>query len=106
MEDIICYKLLEVDDVGVTLSYKSKQIRVIFEECTKNYAEENSIESSKCVADRDIRNRLFIFYTIPKTKVIFGKVGLARIFRRASLKSFLSLQRAISQYGYTSFDLS
>lgn len=106
MKDIICYKLLGVDNVGVILSYKSKNIKVIFEECAKNYAKENFVESSKCVADRDIQNHLFIFYTTPKTKVVFGKVGLERIFRRMAHKRFLNLQKAISQYGYTSFDLS
>jgi len=107
MNEIICYKVVNVDNEGITLEYLNHNIYVCFEECAKNYAIEKSLKASKCVATRDITTLTFSFYTVPKTKIIFKRHLLKDLLlRQSAVELFFSLQNAINQAGYTSYDLS
>ena len=107
MKNNICYDVINVDHKGITLRYSNGNIYVRFDECAKNYATENLLETSKCVATRDITTLSFTFYTLPKTKVIFKKHFLKDLlFGKSAVSKFFDLQKAIVQSGYTSFDLS
>lgn len=101
MEDIICYKIVAIDDGGVWLKYQSNEIYINFEECAKNYANENSLKQCRCVATRDITKCIFTFYTVPKIKVVFKS-----FFRKTAVKKFHELNKAIIKAGYSSCDNS
>lgn len=107
MNEVICYKVIEVDCEGITLEYNNSDVRVNFQDCVKNSAMENILETSMCVATRDITELSFTFYTIPKTKIIFKKNFLIDIFsRKKATNRFFELKNKINQFGYTSYDLS
>lgn len=107
MTDIICCNILDVDKEGITLAEGETKYYISFNECAKNYAIENTLKASKCVAIRDITKLTFTFYTTPKTKVIFKKHFLKDIFYgKTATSKFLDLQRIINQLGYTSYDIS
>ena len=78
-----------------------------FEECAKNYAKENSLENSRCVATRDITKLTFTFYTQPKIGLVFKKHFFKDLVSgKSAVSKFLELQKAINKYGFTSYDLS
>ena len=107
MEEKIYYEIVQFDRSGVTLKNKKENIYIPFAECAKNFANENSLKTSKCVATRDITKNMFTFYTIPKTKLVFQKRFLKDIFTgKSSVKRFSELQKTIKKCGYTSYDLS
>lgn len=107
MSEIICYNVINVDNKGITLEHQNTNIYIGFEDCAKNYAIQKSLKASKCVATRDITTLTFSFYTLPKTKVIFRKHFLKDLISgKSAVSQFLHLQNAISQSGYTSYDLS
>lgn len=107
MKEIICYDIIKIDKEGITLDNHSTNIRISFNDCAQNYANENSLNKSKCVATRDISTLTFSFYTEPKTKIVFKKHLIKDLFfGKSAVNKFLNLQNAISQSGYTSYDLS
>lgn len=68
---------------------------------------EKSLETTKCVATRNITTLTFTFYTVPKTKIIFKKHFLKDLFLgQSAVGQFICLQNTISQAGYSSYDLS
>lgn len=107
-EVIVCSDVAHISKSGITLKTReSKQIYVCFDECIKNYVEEGGAKTSRCVASRDITKLSFTFYSIPKTKIIFKKsFPMDLILRKAARKKFLNLQKQISKFGYSSYDLS
>ena len=107
MSNIICFEIVNINSFGITAKSGKKDAKICFDECAKNYANENSLEKSRCVATRDITKLTFTFYTYPKTKVVFKKHFLKNLFSgRSAVSKFLELQKAINKYGYTSYDLS
>ncbi len=107
MEDIVCYKMIAVENEGIWLKHQDAEIYVNFDECAKNYACENSLAQNRCVATRDVTNRVFIFYTLPKTKVIFKKSFLHGLFgRKSAVNRFHDLYKTIIELGYSSCDIS
>lgn len=107
MSDIVCLGIVDIDKLGVTLKTDTSNVYISFDECIQNYAKENSIKKNKCVAVRDVTTLTFIFYTEPKTTVIFKKKFWRDIFiRQNAVNKFLELQTALNNYGYTSYDLS
>ncbi len=107
MHDIICTEVISINHSGIKVRDKNKDVTINFEECAKNYANEMSFETSKCVATRDITNLTFIFYTQPKIKLVFKKHFFNDLFsRKTAINKFLELQKAINKYGFTSYDLS
>lgn len=107
MKEIVCYNLINLDNDGITLRYHSNNIHIKFDDCAWNYAIENSLDKSNCVATRDISALTFTFYTVPKTKIVFKKHLIKDLFfGKSAVDKFLDLQNAISQTGYTSYDLS
>jgi len=106
-DSIICDEILDVDNSGLTIKCNNSDIFISFAECVKNYANENSLENSRCVATRDITKLTFTFYTQPKLRVIFKKHFFKDLVSgRSAVNKFLELQKTINKYGYTSYDLS
>lgn len=92
---------------GLTVKNVNKFVFISFEECVKNYALENSLEKSRCVAERDITKLTFIFYTEPKIKLTFKKkIFIDWLPFKHTTSKFRGLQKAIISYGYTTYDLS
>lgn len=107
MNDIICSEIVNINSTGITLKHKTANIFVSFEECAKNYANQNFLETSKCVAVRDITNLTFTFYTNPKVKMVFKKSFFKNLFSgKSAVRRFLDLQKSIRNFGFTSYDLS
>lgn len=107
MSNIICYEIVSINSSGIIVKNRKKDIKICFDECVKNYANENSLENSRCVATRDITRLTFTFYTQPKIRVVFKKHFFKDLFLgKSAVSKFLELQKAINKYGYTSYDLS
>ena len=107
MNDKICHHIVTIDNDGITVRHNHNNIYIRFDKCAENYAAENALEASKCVAVRDITTLSFTFYTIPKTKVFFKKIFLKDLISgKSAVSKFLDLQKAITRSGYTSYDLS
>lgn len=107
MNDIICFDIVNVDRSGITVKGDRADVKISFAECASNYAKERFLATSNCVATRDATKLTFIFYTNPKTRVIFKKRFLRNLFSgKTAVSKFLELQRTIRKYRYTSYDLS
>lgn len=107
MNDIICYEIINFNKMGLTVKNKNAEIFISFDECAKNFANENSIKKSKCVAVRDISALTFTFYTKPKIKIVFKKHFLKNLLSgKSAVSRFCDLQKNIIQSGFTSYDLS
>ncbi len=107
MNNIICFEIVNINSSGITVKSGKTDIKIRFDECAKNYANENFLENSRCVATRDITKLTFTFYTQPKIRVIFKKHFFKDLVSgRSAFSKFLELQKAINKYGYTSYDLS
>ncbi len=107
MNNLICHNVIDVTKEGITLESAGDKIYIDFGECAKNFSLEKGSEFCKCVASRDITTLSFIFYTQPKTNVVFKK----RFFKdliagKSAISKFLDMQKAIVKVGYTSYDLS
>ena len=107
MENPICHDVVSVDKKGIILKCENGNIFVDFKECAKNAALQYSYKTCKCVAERDITKLKFIFYTCPKTTLVFQKHFFKDLFaKKSALQKFNDLRNAIFQFGYTSYDLS
>ena len=92
-------EIKDIDRIGIT--FKSGE-KIIFKECIKQ-----RYNSEICVADRDITAQppYFEFFTPNKPiRIIFYKTGLFSRIRNRN--NFLKLQMMITEYGYSSYDLS
>lgn len=106
-DSIVCDEILDIDGSGLTIKCNNSDVFINFDECVKNYANENSLENSRCVATRDITKLTFTFYTQPKIRVVFKKHFFKDLVSgKSAVSKFLELQKAINKYGYTSYDLS
>lgn len=107
MNSMICNKVIAVTEEGIMLESQKKRIYACFDDCAKNFLLEKGNKFSKCVATRDVTTLSFVFYTQPKTKVVFKKYFLNDLVTGKSAESkFFDLQKAIVEAGYTSYDLS
>lgn len=107
MSDIICSEIVNINNSGITVNSGETDIKICFDECAKNYANEKFLENSCCIATRDITKLTFTFYTQPKIRVVFKKHFFKDLFSgKSAVSKFLELQKAINKYGYTSYDLS
>lgn len=107
MNDIDCFELVDINKTGIIVKNQETKINILFDECAKNYADEKSIEMSRCVATRDITELTFTFYTRPKIRVVFKKHFIKDLLPgKSAVSKFLRLQKAINKCGYTSYDLS
>ena len=103
MSNIICFEIVNINSLGITVKSGKTDIKICFDECAKNYANENSLENSRCVATK----LTFTFYTQPKIRVVFKKHFFKDLVSgKSAVSKFLELQKAINKYGYTSYDLS
>lgn len=107
MNDINCFELVDINETGIIVKSGKTIINISFDECAKNYADERSIEASRCIATRDITELTFTFYTRPKIRVVFKKHFIKDLLPgKSAVSKFLKLQKAINRYGYNSYDLS
>lgn len=107
MNKAIRANIVSINGSEITIKNEKTDIKIRFEECAKNYADENSLKNSKCVATRDITKLTFTFYTSPKIDVVFKRRFFKDLFSgKSAVRKFLNLQKAINQCGYTSYDLS
>lgn len=107
MKQIVCHGIICVDAQGIILRCQNSDITIQFEECAKNFAYENALNVSKCVATRDITSLSFVFFTEPKTNIVFKKNLMKDLFfGRSAFDKFIELQNAIIKVGYSSYDMS
>lgn len=107
MNNISHYNAIRVSKNGIIIEWHNANIYIDFDDCAQKYAAEKGLQSSRCVAERDITTLSFTFYTCPKTKVIFKKHPLMNIIDgKSAVSKFTDLQKAIIKAGYTSYDLS
>ncbi len=93
------FEIKSTDRNGIIFNDASK---IVFSESTGHGAYDD-----KCVAQRDITATppYFDFYQADGCiRVIFDKKGF--FSKKTNLKFFYKLQKAICDYGYTTFDLS
>ncbi len=98
---------------GIFYTDKDGVHEIVFEACARNYREEKGVQDGRCIAERNISENYYLFYTSGvKTKIVFEK---AFVFRRGGnrrlygsrKKRFLQLQQFIfQQTKYTTFDLT
>ena len=106
MNDVICHNIIDVTKEGITLESAGEKIYIDFANCAKNFSLEKG-KVCKCVATRDITKLSFVFYTQPKTNVVFKKSFFKEFFAcKSAISKFLDLHKAIAEAGYTSYDLS
>lgn len=107
MKRIIFQGIVDTGKDGITIESPDGNVFINFKECAKNFSSEHGDSSAKCVAARDITSMTFIFYTAPKTEIVFEKRTLKNIFGKKSANDkFSELQKAIDEAGYRSYDLS
>ncbi len=98
--------ILEVSTRGIALR---SGMHIDFIECSKVWAEVNSLDKTTCVGERDITDLSFTFYCLPKPIMIkyIPKGRLAELFsKRNTVCRFHDLQNKIYEYGFTTFDMS
>jgi len=95
--------IVRVDKVGILFS-DSKFME--FEECRREWANENSISvtDTVCVALRfsEGNERHFIFYSKERIKLNFKFNGIFR--NKKSRDKFSEMQVSLNRHGYTSYD--
>lgn len=107
MNGIICHNIIDITKEGIMLESQKERIYVCFDKCAKNFSLEKGNEYSRCVATRDVTTLSFVFYTQPKTKVVFKKCFLKDLITgKSAVSKFFDLQKAIVEAGYTSYDLT
>lgn len=100
--------ILEITREGITLRTPNGDIKISFSECKQNFAFENSLTESNCVATRNITIPSFIFFSNPKIEIIFKKKSfLQHLFSvKRPYSEFHELQKTIQRTGYTTYDMS
>lgn len=110
MNDIICYDINDIISVtkeGLVLKSAKEKIHINFGECAKNFSLEKGREFCRCVATRDITTLSYTFYTQPKTNIVFKKSFFKDLISgKFATSKFFSVQKAIVEAGYISYDLS
>lgn len=107
MQNIIYCDHTKIKDEEVIIKNKGTIFYISLSDCAKNFSVERSTKKIKCVADRDVSSLSYIFYTKPKTKVIFKKHHVKDLFFfKSASRKFFDLQTEIIKAGYMSYDLS
>ena len=99
-------EISEVSPKDITLR---NGMHIDFSECAKVWGEVNSLDKTTCVGERDITDLSFTFYCLPKPIMIkFIKKGkmYEKFSKRNASYRFHKLQNKISEYGFTTFDMS
>ena len=99
----------EISDISSQGIALKSGIYIDFNECTKVWAEVNSLEKTTCVGERDVTDLSFTFYTHPKPIMIkyIPKGRLTELFsKHNTVCRFHDLQNKIYEYGFTTFDIS
>ena len=102
IETTVWYDIISMGSKGILVGNKEKRFYIEFEKCVQN-----SLNRGRCVGERDITKKMFIFYTVPRSKVILKKHFWSRLIgEKTATAQFLELQEMIINAGYTSYDLS
>ena len=57
---------------GIFYTDKDGVHEIVFEACARNYREENGVQDGRCIAERNISENYYLFYTSGvKTKIVF-----------------------------------
>ena len=103
------------DNEEKSLNYKDSNgiLRsIVFDVCAKNFHDYSPNSNRNCVAERNIQDYSFTFYTSGVlTKVIFKKryyfnLRFTKLFNGSRMTRFEKLRKMIEDTGYTSRDLS
>ena len=107
MDAIFSYSdIVTINFKGIYCKNERDECHILFEECRKNFAFENSLKNSKCVATRNIEKGEFTFFTTPKIKIFF-KNKKRFLFKPPSyVNDFHALQNQIFLLGFTTYDLT
>lgn len=107
MSDEVFYNVTKVTAEGIELRSTKVKRYIKFAECAKNFCKETGKIKGKCVATRNIAELSFVFFSHPKTKVVFKKRFFKDMFAsKSATRKFLDVQEKIIEAGYTSYDLS
>ncbi|MCM1314414.1 MAG: hypothetical protein NC205_05555 [Prevotella sp.] len=96
--------VVSISETGILLS---GDIDISFQECAGNFHEEYKNSSINCIGERNISLNppYFEFYTSSNhIRLIFDYKGI--FSESKNRKSFHAMQKYISVYGYTTYDLS
>ena len=100
--------IVQITREGITFQTPNGDKRIVFSECKRNYASENSLIESNCVATHDITVPVITFYSNPKVEVLFKKKNFFQglFLKKTWHTKFFELQKAVQKFGYTMYDLS
>lgn len=100
-------RIINVNKQRIIIRCKEGDVAIFFEECAKNYTYEKLFPNKRhCVGERDITKLEFVFYTNPKTIIMFKKSILNILTFKSPYNDFNNLRKTIEKYGYRTFDLS
>lgn len=92
---------------------KGKSLHVIdLNVCADNFKNEYGTTNGACVGDRSITGKYFCFNTSGmKTMIYFKKIYVCnpfgnKVFKGTRTQRFHQLQKALTQLGYTTYDLT
>lgn len=106
MKALINCEIINIDSKGIVVRHEGDDIFIDFKKCAINFSIKNNLSKSKCVAERNIINHTFVFYTEPNTTIKFKNTLQNLLKGKSANKKFIELQKAIDDSGYISFDLS
>ena len=107
MEKIFFYDdIVEINSTGIYCKNDRYESMILFENCSRCFAMENSLNHSRCVATRDILKGVFTFFTTPKTKILFKTKRRFLIKNFSYVNDFHILQNQIISFGFTTYDLT
>lgn len=112
--EVLDHNIVAVNQSDATIIVrKGKRFHTIdLNICAKNFENQQGTANGKCVGDRNITGKYFCLSTSGmKTMISFKKIYVCnlfgnKIFKGTSEQRFHQLQKAITQLGYTTYDLS
>ena len=94
------------DDV-LLFDIGTEVIKVSLKECVNESRRHYGRPQTKCVAERDITQNCFIFFTNPRICIVFkGRKIADRLFPERMKKEFRKLRKTIESLHYSTYDLS
>ena len=78
-----------------------------FASCAQNYRKEKRLSSSRCIGERNLKERYFVIYTTGvKTQIIFKKrmvfsFGKRKLLHGSRLERILQFQQKLKEMQYT-----
>lgn len=99
-------EILEITAEGIALK---NGIFIDFKICADTFGKTNQIDNCKCVAEREITDYSFTFFHLPKP-IMIKFIPENQIFeffsKNDTIHRFHFLQNKITEYGYSTRDMS